>query len=59
MSEIIPYDERLARSNGGFITPNNEITITANGTVVVDKIKPEEISVPEGIENSENYLRVL
>ena len=30
MSGIIPYDERLARSNGGFITPNNEIILTDN-----------------------------
>ena len=41
------------------LTSDNEMTITADGTILANKIKPEEISAPEGIENAENYSQFL
>ena len=40
-----------------FLSPNNEMTITADGTILANKMKPQEIPAPEGFPNSENYSK--
>ena len=39
------------------LSPNNEMTITADGTILANKMKPQEIPAPEGFPNSENYSK--
>ena len=33
------------------LSPNNEMTITADGTILANKMKPQEIPAPEGFPN--------
>ena len=39
------------------LSPDNEMTITADGTILANKMKPQEIPAPEGFPNSENYSK--